>query len=255
MFDNTREQHFVGDPRNRKVLLELKLREARLRRACPECKNGCPACSKQMDVFRALAVGKVPLKFWDSEPTDFDNDKVRTTMSAYLKNIDHMWRKGWGLYLFGPNGTGKTMLASIVLKEAAKKGYQIHFTSLSEVISRYCDGMYDVDARARFEEDILRADFLVLDDIDKAYRSSNSDFMDSAYDYLFRTRANRCLPIITTANETRENFIQQADNGKAFGMSLLSLFSDTMLDVKVKGRDRRQGRLRQELEGFFNDRS
>lgn len=250
--NEARQMAFINDPANKKLLVELELRKRAIEKELGCTGQGSPEASQQLDVYRKMALAKVPLKFWDNEIKDLEERRVRIIARKYVNNIDHIWQKGWGLFIYGRNGTGKSMLASIILKEAIKQGFQVYFTSLSEVLQKYCDSMYNPELRRIFEEEILSADFLVLDDIDKAYHSEKSTFIDSAYDYLFRTRANKCLPIIVTSNVKRDEFIQQAERERSFGTSLLSLFGEHLHDVRAGGADRRQGRLKRELEEFFN---
>jgi len=243
---------FLKDPANRKLLTELEIRKRRIEQKLGCVGIGSPEASREFDVFKILALAKVPLKFWDCELQDLEDERTRGIVTKYVDNLDTMWQRGWGFFMYGPNGTGKTMLASIILKEAVRRGFTIYFSSLAEVLQRYCDSLYKPELRAEFERQILSADFLVLDDIDKAYRSDKSTFTDSAYDFLFRSRADKCLPIIVTSNVKRDDLIQNQQREKSFGLSLLSLFSEHLKDLRVVGEDRRREVLKKELEAYFN---
>lgn len=241
---------FLKDPVNKKIVLELELRRRRIAQELG-CEETDQRVSKEFDIYRKLALAKVPIKFWDCKTDDLEDLKIRKYVQKYVDNLDLMYQRGWGFFVSGPNGTGKTMLASIILKEAIKKGYTVYFSSLAEVLRRYCDSMYNPELRAEFERNILSADILVLDDIDKAYYSDKSTFTDSAYDYLFRSRADKNLPIIVTSNLQREE-LAQPNREKSFGLSLLSLFSEHLKNLRVRGVDRRQEKLKKELEAYFN---
>lgn len=251
MMEKSRHIAFLSDPANKKLVLELEIRKRRIEKRYGCEGVGSPEASCEFDIYRKLALANVPLKFWDNEVNDIERPNVKIVVAKYISNIDIMWRKGWGLFVYGGNGTGKSMLASIILKEAIKRGYLVYFTSLSEVLQKYCDAMYNQDARRDFEEDFLSADFIVLDDVDKAYKNQKT-FIDSAYDYLFRTRANRMLPIIVTSNLGREDLVQKDGEQQTFGRSLLSLFNEHLHDLCVRGMDRRQMKLKKEMEAFFN---
>jgi len=198
-----------------------------------------------------MAQAQVPVKFWDIEIDTIGNKETREVIEKYIKNLNTMYRDGWGLYLTGSNGIGKTMIAGLVLKEAIRKGHSALFTSLSEVISIYSNTTYSrEDRKSLYTDKILGTDFLVLDDIDKTYHSANSNWVDAICDDVFRQRANRSLPVIVTANKTKKTLLDQ-DNF-AFGTDLLSLFAETVYEVHVRGKDRRNSVLQKRMGEFFN---
>ena len=224
------------DKKTEQVLIE---RKAKIVANCPHCQGRkCPICSKQFALYLTLARSQVPMKLWDFEVDSIDAVEVRDRIKAYVGNLKEASLKGYGLYLYGSNGVGKSMSAAIILKNAIRMGYEhVRFIHMSEVVTMFFDGMYNKDLRREYEKDILEAEFLVLDEIDKAYKSNNGGFADSSYDLLFRTRANRCRPTIVTANTRKEEFLKNGEN--LFGKSLLSLFAENMSSVMVFGQDRR----------------
>jgi DNA replication protein DnaC len=231
---------------------ERKLREIkeRIRDKHKDQPNGDILTSNEFQIYLKLWQSNVPVKYWEYELSDITEDSSRHTIEKYTSKLKEVLSKGIGLYFCGRQGTGKTLAACIVLKEALRQGYTVYFTMLTEVLSRYCDGMYDKEARAAFARSILEADILVVDDIDKGYLSEKSTFIDSAYDFVFRSRANKNLPIIITSNLSRGEFTAQ--EGMTFGRSLLSLFDEHLHDVIVTCTDRRK-EIQKKMGDFFNE--
>jgi len=229
---------------------ERKLREIKqgLIQKYKHLSDGDLKASHEFEVYIEMWRSNIPLKYWESEMTDLTDSRVNEILVKYVEKLDQAISSGIGLYMYGTQGTGKTLSACLVLKEAIRRGYRVYFTMLTEVLEKYCDGRYDRDARAAFQYSILDADFLVVDDIDKGYISDKSTFIDSAYDYMFRTRANRNLPIIITSNKSREEFSGQEN--LAFGKSLLSIFDEHLVNVIVTGKDRRK-EIQEKLREFL----
>lgn len=203
----------------------------------------------ELQVYLKLYKSNVPLKYWMHEVKDLTDPGMRRTVEAYIEKLDEAVVSGIGIYFSGTQGTGKTLAACIILKEAIRRGYTVYFTMLNEVLEKYCDGRYNPEARAEFAKSILEADILVVDDIDKGYISDKSKFIDTAYDYVFRKRANDNLPVIITSNQTRRAFTEQ--EALSFGQSLFSLFEEHLWEVICGGVDRRR-RTQEKMREFFN---
>jgi len=187
--------------------------------------DGDLRAAHEFELYIEMWRSNIPLKYWENEISDLTDSRVSESLTKYVEKMDQAINNGVGLYMYGTQGTGKTLSACLVLKEAIRHGYRVYFTMLTEVLEKYCDGRYD-----------------------KEYTSDKSTFIDSAYDYVFRTRANKNLPIIITSNMKRDKFSSQEN--LAFGKSLLSIFDEHLVDVLIEGRDRRkeiQERLREFL--------
>jgi len=218
---------------------ELLLIHDQIVSACQYCAGkSCQVCTGKFEIYPAMVRANLPKLYWDEEISRLDDPLTAKVVSNYVKNIEQMRRKGCGLYLWGQTkGAGKSLAACVILKEALRRGYTGYFTTLSDLVTKCFNKMYDQQAQEEFKRNILDVDFLVLDDIGKEYKSEKNTFIDSAYDNLFRERYYSCRPILVTSNAKRTEVIKEEQG--TFGQALLSLFREQLCDVFIAGRDRR----------------
>lgn len=227
---------------NAKLKQLLERKKASLVERCG-CKEGCQKCGETFELYIKMAMANIPSKYWDYELKDLDqaNEAVKVKLEKYCSKLDEVLEKGVGLFLVGANGVGKTLSASLIIKEALKHHYTARFTSLPEILSLSSDGHYNAKARMLYQQELIDVDFLAIDDITKTYKNTEkqtSTYIDIQFDHLFRTRANYNLPTILTSNHTREDALKSAD--EVLSSSLLSLFAEHLRDITFLGNDRRK---------------
>lgn len=165
---------------------------------------------------------------------NFDRGKqILSAIKQYSDNLSNAKKNGISLVLYGANGTGKTLLAVSVLKEAMLQGMSCQMTSLGGLIECYTDGWTNRERREEFNEKIKNVDFLLIDDVGKEYRSKSSDLIEVAFDNLIRYRTFRNKPFIITTN-TDMSRLQTA-----YGQSLISLLAGRAYTIEVEGVDYR----------------
>ena len=75
-------------------------------------------------------------------------------------------RKSKGLFIYGPNGNGKTTLAAVICKELVYRGRRVLFTTMTEMLDRMEFGIGST--RAENAQRVLRGlmsyDFIMFDD-------------------------------------------------------------------------------------------
>lgn len=150
------------------------------------------------------------------------NESQRLALEAvvsYVKDLDSVRTTGRGLTLVGPNGVGKTLLASIVLNEADHRGYRIEAIELAIYVNLHKDQFTLGQLMKRSDDDHVVdqyvktrqhvryiqgvskhcADWLLFDDVGREFPSQSGWSQNEFFDTL-RCRWNRQLPTLLTTN-------------------------------------------------------
>lgn len=159
-----------------------------------------------------------------------------TKVLSYMKDVKSYHASGTGLYLYGPNGTGKTMCGTIVLKTMMARGYSGYWTTFMDLIEGKKSGFDDPEAKEWFVRQIRNSDFLLIDDPGKEQTSGERqiNFQTSLLDEVVRHRNGMQLPTIITANYSAETFEQR------YGKSISSLLSEGAIQIRFDGQDYRK---------------
>ena len=84
------------------------------------------------------------------------------------KLIDHL-RRGKSVVMYGNNGTGKTMLAFCAIREQILLGSEAVYASMADIVDEVKQGFSDNIASSRIVDKYIGYDYLVIDEMDKAY--------------------------------------------------------------------------------------
>ena len=148
----------------------------------------------------------------------------------YIENPQSYLDHGLGLFIHGPVGTGKTMLANLVLKELVKKNIRCYATTFSQTIESFTAGWSDVAEKNRFARRFMNTQVLLLDDLGKEFRRSNR-LQQTTFDHILRTRVQNNRPTILTTN------MNAAELNVGYGASVLSLLVEKSIEVPLTGVD------------------
>lgn len=167
---------------------------------------------------------------WD----DYHGDK-RALNLARLYVEKNFARRGTGLFFIGDFGTGKTMLANLVLKELIKAGMRCYATTFDTMISKYTGGWRDDEEREVFTEQVIDSQVLLLDDVGKTMRASAAarGFHQSTFDEILRPRIQGGRATLITTNMT------EMELGEGYGAGILSLLRENAITHTFSGSDYR----------------
>ncbi|MBO4675253.1 MAG: ATP-binding protein [Elusimicrobiaceae bacterium] len=75
-------------------------------------------------------------------------------------------RRSKGLFIYGPNGNGKSTLAAVICKELAYRGRRVLFTTMTEVLDRMemGVGINRAATAQRVLNELMAYDFIMFDD-------------------------------------------------------------------------------------------
>lgn len=128
-------------------------------------------------------------------------------VSAYQADAEVYAQMGMGLVLRGIRGGGKTMLATLLLKQLLADGMDGYFTTFERLLNLHTKGWRDDDAAVWFERRVCSAGVLVVDDMGRE-NEGRSAVSESAWDHVLRTRVAAQRPTIVTTNKTMEEMTQ-----------------------------------------------
>lgn len=170
--------------------------------------------------------------------SDFKGDaSAIARVTEYMEDISNKVESGVGLLFYGTQyGTGKTMLAYLVLKELILKGYRCYATTYNDMLASMKAGWRDDRYAKWYKNKIDSAQVLVLDDVGKELMQSggfNNDFSRQTLDGLLRTRVQQGRPTIITTNMDLNGLTV------SYGASMVSLLTECMDPIHVRGVDYR----------------
>lgn len=176
-------------------------------------KQGVPprvTLNRQNIIFRG-----VPTSYADYTLEDYtaSNDKKKI-YKAYLDNLHQMYKDRVCLFNYGANGSGKTMLSSLVVKE----GYRLRYNSYMITLASYISLLFG--EKTIETQNILsyidKCDILVIDEVGKEnFTLSKSNI--SVLEGLLRHAVQCGQVVIINTNLDLNDFREQ------YGASIASL--------------------------------
>lgn len=162
-------------------------------------------------------------------------------VKEYQEKSESYVQAGFGLILYGEMGTGKTMLATLLLKKLLALGHGGYFITFEEMIKRLTDGWHNHDDKEWFRRRIENAGVLVIDDIGREWqRTKQSGLSESMFDNVLRHRVASALPTIITTN------LDMTKMREGYGGNIWSLLHERSVTHEFTGasyRDQHRQRL------------
>lgn len=108
----------------------------------------------------------LPRPVWDATLEGVP-EGIRAGIAKYTTHIKEVKSRGYGLYLCGDRGVGKTGVASVILKTARSWGYTAYATSVTE-LREAIRNHEAFDSEASVYDRCRTVDFLLLDDLQQS---------------------------------------------------------------------------------------
>ena len=179
----------------------------------------------------------VPKALLDLSLEDLDlNEKILDYVQGYIDNIDNSFKYNKGLFLYGSNGTGKTSIASIIIKEAYRHRYTAKRMTWVDYMTLYTRawGCNNFELKMHTEDvikDIKDREFLVLEEIGK---EQDNKLAMTLLEDLLRHREDKGFPTIICTNLSPKSIVER------YGASIESLIKGNMTPIKLVGKDNRK---------------
>lgn len=190
-------------------------------------------CLQQWLLHRYLLNAGIGLRYQRVSWIDLDQQvpqAVQQAIMEYAEEADHYVIAGLGMILWGDKGTGKTLLATLLLKTLLAAGHDGYFTQFNEMIDAYTDTWRNNDEKRWFTRRMRNATLLVVDDIGKEHKG-RVDMVESMFDQVIRARVANAKPTIITTNYTPDQMLS------GYGGGVMSLLAESCFDHHVTGPD------------------
>ena len=184
----------------------------------------------------------IPKSFRGNTLKDFDVKgkselkKVKGLVQAYIEDLDSNFENNKGLFLYGSNGVGKTMLSSIILKEAYRHRYTSRRSTFVEYVDKYTKvwNAKSAEEKATLEDELYTyykaVEFLVLEEVGKEIDSKVSA---PILEDLLRYREDNGLVTIVCTNLNIPLMTER------YGESCISLLKGNTTPVMIECEDKR----------------
>jgi DNA replication protein DnaC len=217
---------------------KIEAEKARLTANCEKCGGAsCSICQRYCSFVDQMAEAGVPVDYWFRRLDQWygDPDFADWLRSSYLSDLGRTYGEGKVLCLCGHRGVGKTMAACCVLKEAIKKGYSAHYTSLNDAV----DAMVS-DESYKYKHMLRATDFLVVDEVDQRFFGTvNKGILyGTQFEAILRMRTQNRLPMVICTNASELDKIFTGE----FETSFESLRSQFFIECVVMGKDVRRSK-------------
>lgn len=161
----------------------------------------CQKCALKNVIFNRFYEANIPIEYWNLKmEKDFVGDqRLLNLYNEITADISKIYTTGTSYILAGSYGLGKTFALSSIIKKAAVCGYNVLYTTLSDVVNILTSNNED---RSIARRELIMADFLVIDEFDQRYIGSDnaSDLYGRTLEGIFRTRAQNKLPLFMSTN-------------------------------------------------------
>ena len=181
-----------------------------------------------------LSYRGVPKEFYNADLDEYpiDEDK-KDIISRYIDNLPMMVEDKMNLVLYGSNGSGKTYLTSIIVKEAYRQRYTSFRITLETFIQlHFKNDDYSVEKLQK----IYASEILVVDEVGKETVMKN-DFNIVKFEELLRQRDTEGLVTILCMNldlEGNGGFYEQ------YGNSIKDLVEGNAVKIEFEGDSNRK---------------
>lgn len=200
--------------------------------------NECD-CETQIALRRHYALANIPKQYMTLDWATYDGDQyVKDEVANYIEKFIYYKDNGLGIEFYSPEfGVGKTFAAIHIGKELVKQGYSVYFLAFPDLVNRLSTPETAQDT----QEFLEKAHVIIIDDITPGISEKQRDLFASKLELVVRHRTNWNMPTVITTNLLHEDLL-------FFYPRIYSLLSAKHQQVKMPGKDRRPGLIKDENE-------
>lgn len=205
-------------------------------------------CEYQLQLHKHYLAAGIGVTYQRLDWDDYDGPtKTLDSVTKFLDRREQFLKRGMGMYFSGSYGTGKTMLANLVLKELVKDGLTCWATTFSQTVEMFTAGWGDKAEQAYFQQKFIGSQVLLLDDVGKEMTGTRLKLAETTFDAILRQRVQAGRATIITTNLT------PVDLESSYGAAALSLVREKSLELVFDGTDYRPAANSREVTEVLKD--
>ena len=193
---------------------------------------------------KMLLRANIGRRYWRADLAQLPDRAPSTRiLRRYVETLEENRLEGWGLFIYGANGVGKTHASVAILKEYLKRGYSCYRIPADELKVVYIENK-PFDGKESVASGVETVDVLLLDDLGKEYSGRGSKWAELCLENMMRKRNQDNKVTIFTSN------LSPSDMGERYGPSTASLFKEAALVIDYRGpnfRDRAASKRLEEM--------
>lgn len=189
-------------------------------------------CEYQLQLHKHYLAAGIGVTYQRLNWDDYEGPtEAITGVQKYLDKREQFLKRGMGMYFLGSYGTGKTMLANLVIKELVKAGLSCWATTFSQTVEMFTAGWSDRADKDYFQQKFINSQVLLLDDVGKELRGTRLALAETTFDAILRQRVQAGRATFITTN------MDPQDLEEGYGAAILSLIREKSLELKFNGND------------------
>jgi DNA replication protein DnaC len=201
---------------------------------------------------RDLRAANIGERYFDASLETVRPQSYLDDLGTYIKALEEARRYGYGLFIQGADGCGKTYGMAVILKAAMQFGYEALMVSPSEV-KQLLAGDLNTALTIGQPNILTEVDFLGIDGLgseqflnpDKK-RERGSFFFETVLEDLLRSRSKNKLPTLITSKS------KPSDLSNIYGNAVVELMVETVNLVTVKTTENLRAQAQKTIRTWFN---
>lgn len=156
------------------------------------------------------------------------NNEIIKLCKAYCEKSFEMLKEGYGIYLYGAPGVGKTHLTACMGNALTEKLHTVLFTSFLEINNKLKANFGNNHEQDKLLQLTESVDFLFLDDLGtEPLKADSNSWLQSIVFDITNSRYNAKKPVICSSNYKRSELITQGNYGERTIQRLMEICSLT----------------------------
>lgn len=194
---------------------------------------------RKVQRMRRLAFPDLTMQAWNFARDDGTDERTTGVMKRYVDHFAELRKKGKGLLLYGPVGTGKTFAACEVANALIDRGIPCYVTNFAR-LSNTIQGLFD--DRQCYIDSLSRYDLLVIDDLGAERKS---EYMQEIVWTIIDARYRSGKPMIITTNLSMDEIKNPANINYS---RIYDRIIERCFPLEVAGKSRRRAAVRADYD-------